>query len=226
MLGAALQAMPRIPFTTLFLGHNEIGDGGAAMLGAALQAMPRIPFAELDLDYNQLTAVGVASLVPALRRPWGDGGLHGLWLGENSLGDAGVAALAKVLPSTLDLLLLDDTNCGDDGLFALVAVLPTLTRLTQLYCRNIPATARGWAALIAALPSLPALEHLVLESNTGLGPEGAAALAVTVPNCPRLQELHLYECELGGQARSRLEALNRPAPDPRGALLVNLDMYH
>ena len=49
-------------------------------------------------DPNHLTTVGVASLAPALRRPWGDGGLKALFMSNNpSLGDAGVAALAKAL---------------------------------------------------------------------------------------------------------------------------------
>ena len=68
----------------------------------------------------------------------------------------------------------------------------------------------------------PALETLVLDENTELGLEGAVALAAAVPNCPRLQKLRIYECKLAGQARSTLEALERPASDPRGELNVVL----
>ena len=82
----------------LNLAYKTIGDAGAAALGAALLAVPAIRFTELSLYNNDLTAAGVASLAPALRRPWGDGGLKELWVRGNPLGDAGVAALAKALP--------------------------------------------------------------------------------------------------------------------------------
>ena len=53
----------------LRLGSKGIGDAGAAVLGAALQAMPRIRFTKLDLQTSDLTAAGAVSLAPALRRP-------------------------------------------------------------------------------------------------------------------------------------------------------------
>ena len=84
-------------------------------------------------------------------------------------------------------------------------------------------TARGWVALAGALPSLPMLDELWLEGSTGLGSEGAAALAAAVPNCPRLQELRLIDCELLGEQQSTLEALERPASDPRGTLTVSFE---
>ena len=128
------------------LRDKRIGDAGAAMLGAALQAVPTIRFTNLVLFNNALTAVGAASLAPALRRPWGAGGLRTLNVRNNpSLGDAGVAALAKALPPTLEELNVDDTDCGDDGLVALAAALPALTRLTLMSFGGIPAaTTRGW----------------------------------------------------------------------------------
>ena len=64
--------------------------------------MPTIPFTELNLEATDLTAAAVAELVPALRLPWGGGsGLRVLKVGENELGDDGLAALAKALPPTL-----------------------------------------------------------------------------------------------------------------------------
>ena len=94
--------------------------------------MPRIRFARLNLNSNLLTMAGVVSLVPALRRPWGDGGLRALVVWNNPLGNAGVAALAKALPPTLEELDIQCTDCGNDGLVALAAALPTLVRLTPL----------------------------------------------------------------------------------------------
>eukprot|EP01045_Picozoa_sp_COSAG04_P007510 COSAG04_NODE_394_length_15124_cov_10.557005_16_plen_382_part_00 len=206
----------------LLVGSLHVGDAGAAVLAAALQATPRIRFTDLDLSSNELTAAGVASLAPALRRPWREGGLK-LGLVDNPLGDAGVAALAKALPPTLESLDIDTTGCGDDGLVSLAAALPALGRLTKLDCGYNAATARGWVALAGALPSLPALESLVLEGCTGMGAEGVAALAAAVPNCPQLRILELTECQLTAGQVSTLVALVRPPSDPRGMLLVNLD---
>ena len=201
------------------------GDAGAAVLGAALQAMPRIPFIQLDLELNELMVAGVASLAPALRRPWGDGGLKKLWVNNNpSLGDAGVAALAKALPPTLETLELGQTGCGDDGLVALVAALPALTHLRNLFMNSNPAaTARGWVALAGALPSLPALWSLFVENSTGMGSEGAAALAAAVPNCARLHALYVTGCQLAAGDRARLKVLSRRNGHPAGPLHVSVD---
>eukprot|EP01045_Picozoa_sp_COSAG04_P007891 COSAG04_NODE_423_length_14604_cov_8.047777_8_plen_285_part_00 len=174
----------------LKLARVTIGDAGAAALGAAVMALPTIRFTALQLEGNELTAAGLASLAPALLRHWGAGGLRGLYVGGNPLGDAGVVALAEALPPTLGKLFLQDTGCGDDGLVALAAALPALTRLWFLQCTYNPAaTARGWVALAGALPSLPALETLSASGCTGMGSEGAAALAAVVPRCPRLRNV-------------------------------------
>eukprot|EP01045_Picozoa_sp_COSAG04_P010297 COSAG04_NODE_625_length_11793_cov_11.719942_11_plen_301_part_00 len=211
----------------LSLGNQRIGDAGAAAaLGAALQALPTIRFTALRLYKNELTAAGVTSLVPALRRTWGAGGLRVLNAHTNpGLGDAGVAALAKALPPSLETLGIADTGCGDDGLVALSAALPTLTRLASLRCGgNTAARARGWVALAGALPSLPALERLSASGNTGMGSEGAAALAAAIPQCPRLDSAWLVECGLDEQAKASLQAaaagVPRSAERPDGLSLT------
>ena len=208
----------------LQLANKHFGDAGAAVLGAALLAMPRIRLTKLSLGRNDLTVAGVASLAPALRRPWGDGGLQEMWLSESPLGDAGVAALAKALPPTLEWLDIESTGCGDDGLVALAAALPTLIRFGHLDCSGNPAaTSRGWVALASALPSLPALETLYLHSNPGMGSEGGAALAAAIPRCTRLCEVTAGDCGLGKQTAEALEALARPDDDPLGDLSISVE---
>ena len=205
----------------LDLEYKRIGDAAAAVVGAALQAMPRIPFTKLTLCDDSLTPTGITSLVPALHRPWSDGGLRGLRVSDNPLGDAGMAALAKVLPPTLEMLMIDGTGCGDDGLVALAAALPALARLWDLWCQdNRAATARGWVALAGALPSAPALQEVHIAGNTGMGSEGAVALAAAVPNCPRLSHLDVDGCGLEEQAVQALEALARPHDNPAGVLHI------
>ena len=200
------------------------------MLGVALQAMPWIRFDTLSMHRSALTAAGIASLAPALRRPWGGDigpwggdGLKCLYLQSNpSLGDDGVAALAKALPPTLEQLFLAKTGCGDDGLVALAAALPSLTRLRFLDCsRNPTVMGRGWIALASALPSMPALEEVFLNANKGVGSEGAVmALAEAVPKCPRLEYLELDGCGLDEKAEGVLTKLARPANHPSGQLQV------
>ena len=214
----------------LDLCYKLLGDSGAAALGAALQAMPRIRFTELNLGLNELKAAGAACLAPALRRPWGDSGLKKLRVdGNPSLGDAGVAALAKALPATLEHLKISMTGCGDDGLVALTAALPALTRLRELflfylcglYCRDNPAaTARGWVALAGALPSAPALQKVDMTQNTGMGSEGVAALVAAVPECPQLRSVYVWDCGLDNQDKAKLQALQRPSDHPQGELNV------
>ena len=198
---------------TLSVSFAHIGDSGAAVLGAVLQAMPRIRYTEFRFFVNSLTAAGASSLVPALRRCWGVGGLVSLDFGRNALGDAGVAALAKALPPSLESLDISGTGCGDDGLVALAAALPALARLENLDCGTNPAaTACGWVALAGALPPLPALKELSAMGSTGMGSEGAAALVAALPQCPRLRWVYLNDCDLDAQAKAALRAAAARVP--------------
>eukprot|EP01045_Picozoa_sp_COSAG04_P003684 COSAG04_NODE_152_length_22459_cov_12.374597_8_plen_302_part_00 len=213
----------------LDLSFQGIGDAGAAALGAALLALPTIRFTELHLYGNELTAAAAASLVPALRRPWGAGGLRSLTVQNNDgLGDAGVAALAKALPPSLEGLFISETGCGDDGLVALAAALPALTRLRYMSCHTNPAASdRGWVALAGALPALPALESLWADGCPGMGSEGAAALAAAIPQCPRLRELAVSGCGLDERAKAALRAAAARVPSsaerPDGLALQETD---
>ena len=199
----------------LCLDYAAIGDAGAAALGAALLAMPRIPYAHAELESNDLTAAGVTSLVPALRRPWGDDGLLELSLHDNPLSDAGVAALAKALPSTLQSLWLHNTGCGNEGCAALAARLPSLDELGYLsLCDNPAITGTGWVAMANGIPTAApdAVNDglvLKLENNPGLGSEGAAALAAAVPRCPGLGYLFLNGCGLDEAAKAAIRAAVR-----------------
>eukprot|EP01045_Picozoa_sp_COSAG04_P032935 COSAG04_NODE_6623_length_1290_cov_1.471872_2_plen_331_part_00 len=211
-----------------------IGDAGVAALGAALQAMPQIPFDGLTLDCQRLTVAGIKSIIPALRCQWGERGVLHLRLPQNpELGDAGVAALAAALPPTLLNLFLYDTGCGDEGFVALAAALPALTNLRDIFLGNLGVRPRGWAAVAAALPSLPMLEgfsaccdwaiprHLIYEEDDLepgrclMGAEGAASIAAAVPDCHRLEWLNAEYCGLPASAKAALRrARFRPNPAP------------
>ena len=188
------------------------GTPGAATFAAALQAVPRTRFRKLSMVRSDLTARGAALLAPALGRQWGAHGLRKLNLGDNpSLGDAGVKALVKALPTTLKELHFDNTSCGDDGLVALAAQLPRLANLELLQLSsNATAGPAGFVAIAFALPSLPQLRQFVAWGCRRLGSEGATALAAAVPQCPSLTRLDLSLCALGWEARMDLQRVARP----------------
>jgi hypothetical protein len=212
------------PVHGLRVGHLRVGAGMAA-LGAALQAMPQIRFTRLDVGDGDLSAAGVASLVPALRRPWGDGGLrrfHVNCSGSDrrcSVGDAGMKALTGVLPPTLEWLSFEGTGCSDDGFEALAVALPALTQLELLWCGDNPGVgARGWTALAGALPSLPALREVIATHNTQLEPKGAAALLAAVPRCSSLASCSVNLEGLASEIVVAFKALTRDDDHPGGKL--------
>jgi hypothetical protein len=80
----------------LGLGHNSLGDAGAA---AVLQMVADCPLEVLGLRANGLTVLE-ASAVGKLTK------LKTLWLARNALGSTGVTELLKGLPASLRVLSL------------------------------------------------------------------------------------------------------------------------
>lgn len=68
---------------------------------------------------------------------------------------------------------------------------------------------RGWAALGAALPQLPALTCLQVEACTGMGDAGAAALAVGIPGASTLETINLHGCGIGDDGARALAVVMR-----------------
>jgi hypothetical protein len=105
--------------------------GSASYASAALVAMPPpLLLRKFDLNFSQLTVAGVVSVAHALGRCFSGDGLRGIDLRSNpKLGDAGISALAKALPASLQRLTIEATGCGDEGILTVVAVLPRLLQL-------------------------------------------------------------------------------------------------
>ena len=74
--------------------------------------------------------------------------------GNGGLGDAGVAALAAVLPATLEKLDLEGAGCGNAGMVAIAARLPVLSQLEDLDLRKNPLTKPQSPAVEAWLAAL------------------------------------------------------------------------
>ena len=201
----------------LDLEGSRMGEEGAKVLAAALLAMasPSQPLAAhsprlvgLWLQVSNLTAAGVSAIADAMVPRGAASALQHLALDKNpDVGDKGVAALAAVLPSTLEGLYLIEVGCGTQGMVALSAALPTLTRLARLdLCDNPGVGAEGWRAFGPAFGQLTALVDLYANLNPGMGSAGAAALAANLSGATSLRELHLSSNEIGDAGATALVA--------------------
>jgi len=133
---------------------------------------------KLDWINKGLTADDVATLGTLLR--WTPR-LKILYLGHNSLGDAGMQALCEGMgrgaAPSLRRLGLATNQFGPAGAEALAAALGrgALPNLEVLFLGNNPIGNQGVAALCAPLRKLPALKKLSL-ADCEIGDEGVATL--------------------------------------------------
>ncbi|EFJ51092.1 hypothetical protein VOLCADRAFT_116664 [Volvox carteri f. nagariensis] len=163
--------------------------------------------------------------------------LQSLCVGDSSLGDDGVAALARgVAASSLTRLDLCNKGLGLRGAAALCTALAAAPSLTHLLLNSNPKLsddglhalcgAAVWAGLrvleiqgcgvtcsgvraLAASPSCYRLEVLRLDGNP-LGPEGGKAIGELLGAAPQLRELSLRGTELGDQGGEELAAALKP----------------
>ena len=158
--------------------HNaDLGDEGARTLGPALARVPKErSFTAILLGGNRLSPVGAASVAVGLRHGCGRY-ISSLGIDNNPLmGDAGMKALAKVLPETLESLYISRTNLGDSGMAELATALPR-TRIKVLDLSANQVAEEGWAAFAKVLPQLMKLRRVFAQGNQ-LG--GGAALGELV----------------------------------------------
>jgi hypothetical protein len=189
---AIASAVARHPaLVSLAIGDAAWGDAGAslfldALASSASSAAEAVgALTQLDLQLKALTAAAV----PAVARAATAARLHTLALARNSLGDAGLSALAVGLAACGTLRTLDVAACdaGPAGVAALAAVLPRLG-VTELALADNSIGTAGAAALAAALSGGAPLRSLGL-ANTALGDDGGvgAALLLFLPRahvCP------------------------------------------
>jgi hypothetical protein len=168
----------------LHLDESYVGDAGGRALAVALQAWPApLALDQVRLRECDLTAAGsVPPIAAALRRGFAGSGLETLALtGNTGLGDAGIVALAAVLPPSLTRLDFQMIGCGNAGMIAVAAALPPLLRLQELNCDDNPLIGdAGFSALAGALPQLPELSYVCASGSTSLGLEGAMAIAAAL----------------------------------------------
>ena len=184
--------------------------GSASYASAALVATPPpLLLRKFDLNFSQFTAAGVVSVAHALGRCFSGDGLRGIDLRSNpKLGDAGISALAKALPASLQRLTIEVTGCGDEGILTVVAVLPRLLQLQGLDCGGNSIGIAGWTALGRALPVLPALGWFSACDCAGMGDAGIAAPVAELPRCALFGDLWLERCGIGATGTVALAVLS------------------
>lgn len=214
---AALVGVDGAPSWAAPLQQLELCDCGVSPRGvAALAAAPPACLArlrELRLSRNSgLQGEAAGEALAALLRAAPQ--LHTLALQETGLGSAGVAALVQALPAATSLRRLDLSGTGldDAGVQALSAQLAVqrASSSSGVMCDlqlggNRGITDAGVVQLAQALNSVAAAAaaadaghtdggvHLDL-SEAAIGAAGIRALAAV----PRLTQLSLFACNLGG----------------------------
>jgi len=165
----------------------------------------------LDLRAD-LCKLPVDARAEALTKSAADPRVKTLYLEQNKLGDAEALLVAQALSGhrSLCFLGLGDNTIGDDGVRAIAdAVSRTSAPLANLGLSNNAVGDAGACLLAGALEKSAALEVLDLRGNK-IGPAGAARLSQAVQRAPRLRKLKLGENAVGDAgARDLAAALQR-----------------
>ena len=172
----------------LHLQQNPLGAAGAEVLAPALQALSRLT--ELQLALCRLGDERAASLAPAIQAL---GSLRALGLGGNQVGEDGMAALGPALraATALTRLGLQDNPLGSAGATALASAI-LQGPLSELKALELPRAALGPQG--AAALALTGLTRLILRRLRDAGP---AALAPCTGKLTAQQELNLSHNQLG-----------------------------
>jgi uncharacterized protein (TIGR02996 family) len=195
-VGRLASAPARAELRTLGLNHCALDDRAARLLAES----PLLAGLEsLDLGKNRLGDGGVLALArsPHLGR------LRLLDLSSNAVGPEGARNVARSGLDRLAALYLGNNRLGDDGLAALALVAPGLPNLESLRVSYNRIGARG--VTIFAAEGSGGLTTLDLSWNP-VGDEGVRALAESQA-LSRLAALDLGYAELGdGAARALAES--------------------
>ena len=215
LLAEAIHFHPSL--TTLTLEHNPVLDEGAAALAATLQ-FNRI--ATLTLAF---TGAGDATCVSAARAIADRRPLTALSLCGNSVGPAGVGALADALEVAgrwhggLRQLSLSANHLIDGSAITCLARVLPASQLSVLELCGCGVSSHTCGLLASALPA-SVLSSLDLSSNH-FGDIGAWGLAWALPESSAMRTLKVSDCEIGDDGADELRDALHTSP-----LLTALDL--
>ena len=201
----------------LNLSSNYFGvDGATALLkflepkqrsrGAKSAGGATMPFLDrLDVSNNKLGDEGTTQLTRAILVR-ATVHLVDLRLSSNSIGSGGIETIMnKLLQHNLISLSLDNNTIGDQGCQLVAASLQTMQSLARLNLGFNHIGCRGITSLMRSLVVCKSMRYLGLSGNI-LRIDGAIALAFTLSQHPRLEELDVDNCCLGQAAQCHIAA--------------------
>lgn len=205
------------PIRELNLSSNYFGvDGATALLkflepkqrsrGAKSASGATMPFLDrLDVSNNKLGDEGTTQLTRAILVR-ATVHLVDLRLSSNSIGSGGIETIMnKLLQHNLISLSLDNNTIGDQGCQLVAASLQSMQSLARLNLGFNHIGCRGITSLMRSLVICKSMRYLGLSGNI-LRINGAIALAFTLSQHPRLEELDVDNCCLGQAAQCHIVA--------------------
>jgi CheY-like chemotaxis protein len=203
---------PNCPVKELSLTSNGIGVDGVALLVDFLEGKGKpkgtkvMPYLDrLDLSNNKLGNEGLAKLTRAVAKR---NGMHlvELRLSNNGIGHGGIETMMhKLLQHNLVSLSLDKNAIGDQGCQLVAASLNGMKSLSRLNLGFNQIGSRGVNSLMRSLVACESIQYLSLSGNI-MKISGAVALAFTLAQHPRLEELDVDNCCLSQAAQCHIIA--------------------
>ena len=204
---------PKCTVRELNLASNQLGVAGATSFVQFLETngrsdgtVPMPALDRLDMSNNQLGDDGTTQLTRAILQRSKDVDFVDLKLSSNSIGSGGVESMMnRLLQHNLVSLSLDKNSIGDQGCQLVAASLNTMRSLSRLNLGFNQIGSRGINSLMRSLLPCESITYLGLSGNI-LKISGAIALAFTLSQHPRLEELDLDNCCLGQAAQCHITA--------------------
>lgn len=200
------------PVKELSLTSNNIGSEGVDMIVNFLEGkkLPKkqqvMPYLDrLDLSNNKLGNDGLTKLTRAIAKRTISHFVE-LRLTNNGIGHVGVETMMnKLLQHNLVSLTLDRNNIGDQGCQLVAASLQSMKMLARLNIGFNQIGSRGVNSLMRSLVVCESVTYLGLSGNI-MKISGAVALAFTLAQHPRLEELDVDNCCLSQAAQCHIIA--------------------
>ncbi|KAL3923918.1 MAG: hypothetical protein SGILL_001367 [Bacillariaceae sp.] len=206
---------PSCPVREFSLSSNNIGPDGVQRIvnflegkdipksNGAKQVMPHLD--RLDLSHNGLGNDGLKKLTRAISRR-GATHLVELRLSNNGIAHSGIETMMnKLLQHNLVSLTLDKNAIGDQGCQLIAASLLSMKCLARLNLSFNQIGSRGVNSLMRSLVACDTITYLGLSGNI-MKISGAVAVAFTLAQHPRLEELDVDNCCLSQAAQCHIIA--------------------
>lgn len=202
----------KCPVKELSLTSNNIGSDGVDLIVSFLEGekMPRnqqvMPYLDrLDLSNNRLGNEGLAKLTRAIAKRTVSH-LVELRLTNNGIAHRGIETMMnKLLHHKIVSLTLDKNAIGDQGCQLVAASLQSMKMLSRLNLGFNQIGSRGVNSLMRSLIVCESVTYLGLSGNI-MKISGAVALAFTLAQHPRLEELDVDNCCLSQAAQCHIIA--------------------